>query len=345
MAWQIPQSVTQAATVANLTTTDDVFVASGVTIASTAAATIEGTGSDHEALIYGTVVGNIILGDNSTLDSGETVTIKAGGHVQSFGIGSAIVCFGVISQITNEGLIASTAFGIALEGISVGTTTSTITNSGTIDVTFSAIDRVSGNETTELNNSGLIHGGTRAYFALGALGSDLITNTGMMIGLISLGADNDVYNGAQGRLTGDVFGGEGNDVITGGKDNDVFFGDNDNDILTGGLGRDTFTGGLGRDFFDFNSVKESVKGANRDVILDFNRAVDDRIDLRTIDADSSANPGNDVFKFIGNAAFKGGGGELRSSGGIIQGDVNGDKVADFEIKVNIATMVAGDFFL
>ena len=51
MTWQIPQSVTQAATVANLGTADDVFVASGVTIASTGDHTIVGTGSDHEVLV------------------------------------------------------------------------------------------------------------------------------------------------------------------------------------------------------------------------------------------------------------------------------------------------------
>jgi hypothetical protein len=39
------------------------------------------------------------------------------------------------------------------------------------------------------------------------------------------------------------------------------------------------------------------------------------------------------------------GGELRCSGGVVQGDMNGDKIADFEIKVNLATLQTGDFFL
>ena len=53
MPWQIPLSQT---TTVSLGTTDSVFVASGVTIASTGGlATINGTGSDHEVLIYGTV--------------------------------------------------------------------------------------------------------------------------------------------------------------------------------------------------------------------------------------------------------------------------------------------------
>ncbi len=51
------------------------------------------------------------------------------------------------------------------------------------------------------------------------------------------------------------------------------------------------------------------------------------------------------FKFVGTAAFKGGGGELRCVGGIVQGDVDSDKVADFEIKVNLATLLTSDFIL
>jgi hypothetical protein len=38
-------------------------------------------------------------------------------------------------------------------------------------------------------------------------------------------------------------------------------------------------------------------------------------------------------------------GELRCAGGIIQGDVNGDGHADFEIHVNLATLQKTDFML
>jgi serralysin len=166
-----------------------------------------------------------------------------------------------------------------------------------------------------------------------------------MFGDIVLQGGNDIYNGSAGRLTATVFAGVGDDKITGGIDSDRFEGEAGKDTLTGGAGRDLLTGGLDADTFDFNSISESKKGALRDQVLDFTRLQGDKIDLTTIDADTSANPGNDVFKFIGTAAFKGGGGEIRCSGGIIQGDVDGNKVADFEIKVNLATMVAADFFL
>jgi serralysin len=354
MAWQIPQSVTQAATVADLTTTDDVFVANGVTIASTAAATIAGTGSDHEARIYGTVVGRITLGDDAFADSGEKVTIKQGGQVHFFGPGSAIICTGVITKITNEGLIASDEFGIALNGVTVGATTSTINNSGTIETVFGAVSRqVGSNETIALNNSGLIHGGTTAYSAAGALGADLITNTGRMIGVINLASGNDVYNGALGHLSGNVLGGDGNDVIVCGKDNDALFGNADNDTLTGGLGKDTCTGGTGRDIFDFNSIGESVVGANRDFIADFTHGTNitgDDIDLSTIDAKTSVS-GNQTLSWKATQPFHHIAGELRytdlGASALVQGDVNGDAKADFEILVKVANGVLGptDFFL
>jgi hypothetical protein len=39
-------------------------------------------------------------------------------------------------------------------------------------------------------------------------------------------------------------------------------------------------------------------------------------------------------------------GQLRFSGGVLQGDTNGDKLADIEIAVRgVTSMVAGDFVL
>ena len=99
-------------------------------------------------------------------------------------------------------------------------------------------------------------------------------------------------------------------------------------------------GGPGHDVFDFNSVKE----ANRDVIQDFRR---DDIDLSTIDAKQGA--GNQAFHFIGTHAFTQHAGELRFSDQgatcLVQGDVNGDGRADFDILVKVGTLHQGDFVL
>ena len=137
----------------------------------------------------------------------------------------------------------------------------------------------------------------------------------------------------------------GNDTLRGGAGDDKLIGGVGNDILVGGLGKDTVTGSAGADRFDFNLITESVRGANRDVMLDFVRAQGDKIDLSTIDADTDGTAGNQAFAFIGVGAFAGVDGQLRCSAGIVQGDVNGDRVADFEIKVNVATLIAQDFVL
>ena len=106
------------------------------------------------------------------------------------------------------------------------------------------------------------------------------------------------------------------------------------------LARDVLRGSTGLDRFDFNALAESVRGATRDQIFDFNRAQRDRIDLSTMDADTDGTGGNQKFTFIGTQPFHGVDGELRCVGGIMQGDVNGNRVADFEIRVNLATLLA-----
>ena len=152
-------------------------------------------------------------------------------------------------------------------------------------------------------------------------------------------------NGTGNTVANILTGNTGANVLTGLGGNDTILGGSGNDTLVGGIGKDTMTGGAGADKFDFNLVTESVRGANRDTIVDFVRAQRDKIDLSTIDADTDGTAGNQAFAFIGTGAFTGVDGQLRCSAGIIQGDVNGDKVADFEIKVNLATLVAGDFIL
>lgn len=149
-----------------------------------------------------------------------------------------------------------------------------------------------------------------------------------------------------------VIGGRGHDsvtgngllnVLTGGTGNDKLNGMAGNDVLVGGLGSDTLTGGLGRDVFDFNALAESTRGSARDTV-NFQRREGDKIDLSTIDADTDGTAGNQAFRFVGAAAFSGVDGQLRFSGGILQGDTDGDRRADFEIKI-VGAMLAGDVIL
>ena len=167
--------------------------------------------------------------------------------------------------------------------------------------------------------------------------------------------------GLQGQflqaLTEPVVGTNGNDqiqatglseVINGLKGNDTVHAAGGDDIITGGRGRDLLFGEAGADRFDYNSLADSKLGAAlRDVIKDFRHSEGDRIDLKTIDADTDASAGNQKFKFIGSAAFTGTDRELRFANGVVQGDTNGDGIAEFEIKVQTGgvVLVAGDFVL
>ena len=172
----------------------------------------------------------------------------------------------------------------------------------------------------------------------GTEGDDVIQTYGLSEPINGLGG-NDLING----LAGDdiIHGGAGFDQIKGGLGNDQLFGEggedllngeDGNDLLVGGLGRDVQIGGTGKDTFDFNKTKESRVGAKHDLIKGFSRAQNDKINLQTIDADTTTG-GNQAFDFIGGAGFSGTAGELRLSGGLLLGDTNGNGIADFEIKV------------
>ena len=140
----------------------------------------------------------------------------------------------------------------------------------------------------------------------------------------------------------------GDDFLYGRLGNDRLEGGDGADLLRGGLGTDALVGGMGADRFDWDSASEAGKGTSRDVVLDFVRGAD-KLDLSGIDAKGSATT-NDAFSFIGSSAFSGSAGQLRfyDGGGfaIVQGDTNGDKVADFEIRVdNLTSLQSTDFLL
>jgi serralysin len=152
-------------------------------------------------------------------------------------------------------------------------------------------------------------------------------------------------NALWGQSGNDVLkGGGGNDRLYGGNGNDDLYGGSGNDDLYGGRGSDHLTGTSGSDLFIFQSIKDSPNTSSRDVIFDFSRSQGDKIDLSDIDAISGG--GDSKFHFIGSDSFSDTAGELRYSGGIVRGDVDGDGVADFSIKIdNGASLRASDFIL
>jgi len=154
----------------------------------------------------------------------------------------------------------------------------------------------------------------------------------------------------------ETFTGTGNElgnVITGNDGADTLKGLAGADILIGGRGRDVLYGGSEADVFLFKSLTDTgTTSSTRDIIADF-RLDHDRIDLSAIDARSNVG-GNDIFRFVDNRAFSGLSGELHYvsrtvagvSSTIVEGDVNGDRLADFQIELSGRyTLVAADFVL
>jgi len=183
--------------------------------------------------------------------------------------------------------------------------------------------------------------GTAAINGTGNANDNAIRGNSAANVLKGLGG-NDFLNGDRGddRLDG----GDGNDILAGANGNDKLLGGKDKDTLIGGRGKDILTGGADKDIFLFADSNDSKKGVNRDKITDFKHGQRDKIDLSFIDANTKNN-GNQKFTFIGDDEFTGKAGQLRFDKKIVQGDVNGDGKADFEIHVNVNNLVKGDFIL
>ena len=348
MAWQFPASFSTNVTAVDLGTTDNVYVGTNVSIASTSSYTIRGTGSFHEVEIDGSVAGSyaVYLGNSGSAEHDHIITVSETGRIFATSFGAIAV--GYHSEINNDGSIKSKATGVYFSGSPADLTViSTFNNSGTVNALYYGVEAY-GTQKLHTENTGIIKGGSYSY--LGGSGVDEIANDGKMYGKISLGNGNDYYDGRQGFVDSDVMGGNGNDKIYGGTENNLFHGGADNDRLYGGKGADKLYGETGADTFVFQAASETTFGsAGRDTIFDFAHADGDKIDLHTIDANTTLS-GNQAFKFIANAAFSNKAGELQDyttgSGHFIRGDLNGDGTADFAIQIATNNVfVTSDFIL
>ncbi|EPX75632.1 calcium-binding protein [Salipiger mucosus] len=141
------------------------------------------------------------------------------------------------------------------------------------------------------------------------------------------------------------------DRLYGRQGDDRLFGEDGADALYGGMGADTMSGGDQedrRDRYIYFNIAESRPGdGNRDVITDF-VAGEDRIEIKRFDADTTQGF-KQAFTFVGDAATLGAG-EVgyRHEGGntIVQAEVTGDGIPDFEIELTgVMTLTAGDFLI
>ena len=142
-------------------------------------------------------------------------------------------------------------------------------------------------------------------------------------------------------------GGRGDDTITGLTGNDTLAGGEGRDYLSGAAGNDILIGGEGADRFVFGKSYVSESGV--DTIFDFSAADGDQINVHSIDANTNLASDQD-FRFIGDQAFHQVAGELRYGAEgdhiVVMGDVTGDGLSDFSIKVlGVNALQSGDFLL
>lgn len=133
--------------------------------------------------------------------------------------------------------------------------------------------------------------------------------------------------------------------VIGSNNNDAIFGSNGANKITGAQGFDEMTGRGGADQFVFRAAADArVSTENVDIIVDFSRAQNDKINLHAMDANTTT-AGNQDFQLI-STGFTRHAGELRFDGDFVQGDINGDGRADFQIYMNnVNAMQATDFIL
>lgn len=204
----------------------------------------------------------------------------------------------------------------------------------TFDASMTTFDLAINLDTID-HNWGLFGGGGVLVDANVAVGGVLDQITGFEKAAGGSG-QNDIHGTSKANV---IHGYGGVDRLFGYAGNDELIGGTDTDVFVGGSGADSLEGGHGFDFFSYSSIKDSgITKATRDIIEDFYQG-EDVIDLFHIDANTlNGSSINDAFSYLGsNATFTGAAGQLRSlwiaDGHLVQGDVNGDRKADFSIFV------------
>jgi Ca2+-binding RTX toxin-like protein len=321
-------------TQAQLSTTDDALIVSGVTVASTNGYAVFGAGDGHLVDVQGTVagaLGAIWLG--STLaDTGQHVVIGENGYAATTStVDAAVNVESTLSRVDNAGTIHGEAVGVRIGGVG-SSNRSVIANSGLITGGTMAIQRFQGAvDILEVHNSGEISSPSLAFYSAGQA-TDRIFNSGLIAGDVWLGAGDDTVNNAGGRIAGTVLGESGMDQMLGGSFEDKFDGGGDIDLLSGGGGNDGLSGNTGDDFMFGGEGNDLLSGGADSDHIDGD-AGDDTADGGTGADVMSGGAGNDFLHGhtdtdqidggAGNDTVDGGTGSDIVSGGADNDQING----------------------
>jgi VCBS repeat-containing protein len=161
-------------------------------------------------------------------------------------------------------------------------------------------------------------GGTWIGDVRGGYNEDVVRNRGLIEGAVTLGLEDDLYDGLGGVQIGSVDGGGGFDVLLGGAAGEQLSGGAGRDRLQGNGGADTLAGGADADLFVYVAASDSTTAAP-DLITDFQTGLD-RIDLGALSPSSvGLSAGGGITTVTAQTA--GGVVTIRVSGAISQSDI------------------------
>lgn len=275
--------------------------------------------------------GVLLAGANGTFYNMAGGTVRA---QNEFGAGVVIYNFGG-NYIQNHGTILSDhSYGIDLSQVDASNTGS------------------------RLFNRGEITGGNGVSYN-GSAGAEHITNRGDMNGDVVMGAGNDTIDNRAGTITGDwfggegddyylghlnttvtgtIYGGEGNDTLLGGDNSDRINGDAGDDLIHGMGGDDLLYGGEGNDTLAGQAGDDEVHGdAGNDLISggDGNDTLYGGADNDTLHGNEGADhlyggEGNDhIAGHAGDDHIEGGAGNDVMTGGLGNDSLFGGEGTDF----------------
>ena len=282
-------------------------------------------------------------GGNDVLDGGDDNDLLRGNLGADVLIGGAGIDTATYTE-SAAGVNVNLTTALGFFGSAAGDTLFEIENLIGSNFADTLTGNAGPNTLNGLGGNDLLRGNLGADTLIGGAGTDTATYSESAVGVnVSLATGLGFFGSAAGdtlNVIENLIGSNSADTLTGDGLANRLQGLGGNDLLTGGLGRDVMTGGIGFDRFDFNSVAESVPGAFRDVITDFvgnGFFAGDVIDVSTIDANVLL-LGNQAFTFIGGAAFTAAG-QLRYSGGVLQGSTDADAFSEFEVGLTGAPAV------
>ncbi len=200
---------------------DNLVVGRGVTVLAFTGNAIASIAGSHTVTIAGRVEGDDI---GVVLNTGgsrtNTLIIERSGvligHNQT-----AAEFNGQSASLVNRGRLIEDE-GVDFNWAGTGNATATVVNAGVVHFTDGGFD-AGDNVSLTFTNTGRVFYIDESFISGGA-SRDVLVNRGLIYSDVSLNAGNDLYDGRNGYLAGDIFGGEGNDVFLAGRGTEYFDG-------------------------------------------------------------------------------------------------------------------------